>query len=223
MSVATISVINADVGSYVGDSGVHPDLLAEAERGVGDASGPELAINGSVNSCGDDVNPVMSDRHGVELGPEHHFAADTFIELTQVAKRLHLYGAGQDPPLYRIFCDRFNTGLSIDKSMHAGLMVAVHDLIEHGRAFFKCPEDLSLIAGRYVGKDDAFMTARRQGGLPTVGEVREIADYVRPMGLLEAGRLPMEDVEYATMPQVAESINERWEPIEEPAPIPAWW
>ena len=67
------------------------------------------------------------------------------------------------------------------------------------------------------------MIVRRQGGLPAVGEVREIADYVRPMGRLEPGGLPMEDVEYATMPQVAESINERWEPIEEPAPIPAWW
>ena len=142
MSVVTISAINADVGSYVGDSGVHPDLLAEAERGVGDASAPELAIDGSVNSCGDDVNLVMSDRHGVDAGPEHQFAWDTFVELTHVAKRLHLYGAGQDLPLYRIFCDPFNTGLSIDKSMHAGLMVAVHDLIEHGRAFFKCPEDL---------------------------------------------------------------------------------
>jgi fructose 1,6-bisphosphatase len=80
MSVATISVINADVGSYVGDWGIHPNLLAEPERGVGDASAPELAINGNVNSCGDDVNPVMSHRHGVDLGPEHHFAWDTFVE-----------------------------------------------------------------------------------------------------------------------------------------------
>ena len=260
MSVVTISAINADIGGYVGDSGVHPDLLAEAERGVGDASAPELAIDGSVNSRGDDVNLVMTDRHGVDAGPEHHFAWDTFVELTHVAKRLHLYGAGQDLSLYRIFCDPFNTaGLSIDKSVHAGLMVAVHDLIEHGRAFFKCPEDLydmlvyirptgrsvleqvfgrgnldhsvasmstsrlSLIAGRYVGKDDAVMIVRRQGGLPAVGEVREMADYVRPMGPLEPGRLPMEDVEYATMPQVSEWIDERWEPIEEPTPIPAWW
>ena len=36
--------------------------------------------------------------------------------------------------------------------------------------------------------------------------------------LFEPGRLPMEDMEYTTMPAVAERVAERWEPIEEPAP-----
>ena len=40
-------------------------------------------------------------------------------------------------------------------------------------------------------------------------------------GPFEPGRLPMEDMEYTTMPQVAERMQERWEAIEEPAPIPA--
>jgi fructose 1,6-bisphosphate aldolase/phosphatase len=49
----------------------------------------------------------------------------------------------------------------------------------------------------------------------------EIADYMRRMGPFEPGRLPMEDMEYATMPAVAERMHERREAIEEPAPVPA--
>ena len=37
MSIVTISAIKADIGGYVGHSAVHPDLLAEAQRRVGDA------------------------------------------------------------------------------------------------------------------------------------------------------------------------------------------
>jgi ribose-phosphate pyrophosphokinase len=149
---------------------------------------------------------------------------------------------------------------------------------------------LSLIAGRYVGKDDPIMIVRCQSGLLAVGEVLEpfarphlvsgwmrgshngplmpcaitdshparfdgpprvvgmgfqladgrligpcdmlgdisfdrarqqaleLADHLRRMGPFEPGRLPLEDMEYTTMPAVAE----RWEPIEEPAPAPAW-
>lgn len=254
MSIVTISAIKADIGGYVGHSAVHPGLLSQAQRRVGEAVAEGLLIDGAVNSCGDDVNVVMTHRHGVDAEPVHHFACDTFVELTEVAKRLHLYGAGQDLladafsgnvrgagpgvaeleilerrsepfivfaadktspgawtlPLYKIFCDPFNTaGLIIDKSMHAGFTVEVHDLIEHQRAFFTCPEDLydlliyigthsrfvikhvfrrgdldegvaststsrlSLIAGRYVGKDDPIMIVRCQSGLPAVGEVLE--------------------------------------------------
>jgi fructose 1,6-bisphosphate aldolase/phosphatase len=213
--------------------------------------------------------------------------------------------------------------------MHAGFAVEVHDLIEHRRAFFHCPEDLydllvyigthsrfvikhvlrrdnlaepvaststqrlSLIAGRYVGKDDPIMIVRAQSGLPAVGEVLEpfasphyvagwmrgshngplmpvaltdahparfdgpprvvgmgfqladgrlvgprdmlgdvsfdraraqaleMADYMRRMGPFEPGRLPSEEMEYTTMPAVAERMRERWEAIEEPAAEPA--
>jgi fructose 1,6-bisphosphate aldolase/phosphatase len=370
MSIVTISAIKADIGGYVGHSAVHPDLLEEAKRRVGEAIAQGLLIDAKVNSCGDDVNLVMTHRHGVDAEPVHHFAWDTFVELTEVAKSLHLYGAGQDLladafsgnvrgagpgvaemeiferppepfivfaadktspgawnlPLYKIFCDPFNTaGLIIDKTMHAGFTIEVHDLIEHRKAFFNCPEDLydllvyigttgryvikqvfrrgnqdepvaststsrlSLIAGRYAGKDDPIMVVRCQSGLPAVGEVLEpfasphyvsgwmrglhngplmpcalddahparfdgpprvvgmgfqladgrlvgprdmlgdisfdrarqqaleMADYMRRNGPFEPGRLPMEDMEYTTMPQVAERMHERWEPIEEPA------
>ena len=49
----------------------------------------------------------------------------------------------------------------------------------------------------------------------------EMADYMCRMGPFEPGRLPMEDTEYTTMPQVAERMHEHWEPIEEPEPAPA--
>ncbi len=43
----------------------------------------------------------------------------------------------------------------------------------------------------------------------------------RSEGSFEPGRLPMEDMEYTTMPSVAERLSERWEPIKEPAAAPA--
>lgn len=227
-------------------------------------------------------------------------------------------------PLYRIFCDPFNTaGLVIDPSMHEGFAIEVHDLIEHRTATFECPEELydllayigttgrfvikqvfrkhdrsepvavastsrlSLLAGRYVGKDDPILIVRAQSGLPAVGEVLEpfafphlvsgwmrgshngplmpcavdesqparfdgpprvvgmgfqlaegrlvgmrdllgnnsfdharwtaleIADFMRRMGPFEPARLPAEEMEYTTLPQVAARLADRWAPIEE--------
>jgi fructose 1,6-bisphosphate aldolase/phosphatase len=293
---------------------------------------------------------------------------------TEIAKRLHLYGAGQDLladsfsgnirgagpgvaemeieerpsepfivfaadktepgawnlPLYKMFCDPFSTaGLVIDPKMHDGFALEVHDLFENKAAVFETPEELydllvyigtpsrfvikhvfrkddreepvavtstqrlSLIAGRYVGKDDPIMIVRCQSGLPAVGEVLEpfarphlvsgwmrgshngplmpcaladshparfdgpprvvgmgfqlagghlvgprdmlgdisfdrarsqaleLADHMRRMGPFEPGRLPMEDMEYTTMPAVADRVAERWEPIDAPVATPA--
>jgi fructose 1,6-bisphosphate aldolase/phosphatase len=370
MSRITISAIKADVGGFVGHCDVHPDMLAVARRRIEAATEEGLLLDGSVGSCGDDVNLVLTHERGVDSPAIHGFAWDTFLEAAEIAKELHLYGAGQDLlaeafsgnirgagpgvaeleiderpsepfvvfaadktapgawnlPLYRIFCDPFNTaGLVIDANMHAGFAVEVHDLIEHRTATFDCPEELydllayigttgrfvikhvfrkhdrsepvavastsrlSLIAGRYVGKDDPIMIVRAQSGLPAVGEVLEpfayphlvagwmrgshngpllpcaldasqparfdgpprvvamgfqladgrlvgphdllgnssfdharrtaleIADYIRRMGPFEPHRLPAEDMEYTTLPQVAARLADRWLPVEEPA------
>jgi fructose 1,6-bisphosphate aldolase/phosphatase len=369
MSKVTISAIKADVGGYVGHSDIHPEMAARARELVADAVAGGLLIDGRVAACGDDVNLVMTHEHGVDAEAVHRFAWETFIELTDVANRLHLYGAGQDLladsfsgnvrgagpgvaemeiderpsepvivfaadktepgawnlPLYKIFCDPFNTaGLVIDSKMREGFAVEVHDLIEHRRILFRCPADLydllvyigtpsrfvikhvfrpgdldepvaatstsrlSLIAGRYVGKDDPIMIVRCQSGLPAVGEALEpfayphlvagwmrgshngplmpchyeraqparfdgpprvvgmgfqlaagkligprdmlgnpsfdrarqialeTADYIRRMGPFEPGRLPLEAMEYTTMPAVAARVSDRWQPIEEP-------
>ncbi len=380
MTKVTVSAIKADVGGYVGHCDVHPDMSAEARRRVQEAIARGLLLDAHVGSCGDDINRVMTHHRGVDAEEVHEFAWDTFVALTDVARRLHLYGAGQDLladsfsgnvrgagpgvaefeiverpsepflvfaadktepgawnlPLYKMFCDPFNTaGLVIDSNMHRGFEIEVHDLIEHQRIFFDCPADLydllvyigtpsryvikhvfrkgdrsepvavtstsrlSLIAGRYVGKDDPIMMVRAQSGLPAVGEVLEpfayphlvagwmrgshngplmpcaldeshparfdgpprvvamgfqladgrlvgprdmlgdrsfdrarqialaAADYIRRMGPFEPGRLPMEAMEYTTMPAVAGKLADRWSAIEEPvpgrsgAPVPA--
>ena len=147
-------------------------------------------------------------------------------------------------------------------------------------------QKLSLIAGRYVGKDDPVMIVRAQSGLPAVGEVLEpfamphivagwmrgsshgplmpvgfdndtptrfdgpprvvglgfqlaegmligprdmfkdisydnarrkaldIADYLRLHGPFEPARLPLDEMEYTTMPEVMERLKERFLPTD---------
>ena len=96
MSVVTISAIKADVGGYVGHSAVHPRMLEEATRRVHEAIASGLLVDGAANACGDDVKLVMTHHHGVDAEPVHRFAWETFEALTEIAHRLHLYGAGQD-------------------------------------------------------------------------------------------------------------------------------
>jgi fructose 1,6-bisphosphate aldolase/phosphatase len=148
---------------------------------------------------------------------------------------------------------------------------------------------LSLIAGRYVGKDDPVMIVRTQSGLPAVGEAlepfafaytvagcmrgshhaplmpvsmaqahptrfdgpprvaclgyqlkdghlvgprdmfddpsfdaaraeaNEIMNYYRRHGPFEPHRLPLDEMEYTTMPAVAERLADRWERLAQPA------
>lgn len=371
MGKVTISAIKADIGGFVGHSAVHPEMIEAAEGRVRDAIAHGLLIDGKVNSCGDDVNLVLTHEHGVDGERVHEFAWDTFMACTEVAKRLHLYGAGQDLladsfsgnirgagpgvaeleieerpsepfvvfaadktepgawnlPLYKMFADPFNTaGLVIDPSMHDGFTFEVHDLFESRSATFDAPEELydllvyigtpsrfvikhvfrkgssepaavtstqrlALIAGRYVGKDDPIMIVRSQSGLPAIGEVLEpfafphlvagwmrgshhgplmpcsleantparfdgpprvtgmgfqlangrlvgprdmlgdisfdrarataleVTDYMRRMGPFEPERLPMDEMEYTTMPAVSEKLAGRWTPIDAPTPV----
>jgi fructose 1,6-bisphosphate aldolase/phosphatase len=149
---------------------------------------------------------------------------------------------------------------------------------------------LSLIAGKYVGKDDPVMIIRCQSGLPAVGEALEpfafphtvagcmrgshhaplmpvslpaahparfdgpprvvclgyqlkdgrlhgprdmfddpsfdqarwqcnqVMDYLRRHGPFEPHRLPLDEMEYTTMPSVAERLADRWETTEVSVP-----
>ncbi len=89
----TLSVIKADIGGFVGHSSVHPDVLEKA-RGM--ISGNSLLIDSYVTHVGDDINLVMTHEHGRNNGEIHQLAWDTFLACTEMAKRLKLYGAGQD-------------------------------------------------------------------------------------------------------------------------------
>ena len=248
----TLSVIKADVGGYVGHSSIHPNLLKVADKNLSEAKKWNIITDFHITRVGDDLELIMTHPHGVDDMNIHKLAWDTFVEAMEEAKKLKLYGAGQDLlseafsgnvkgmgpgvaemefverksepviifmadktspsawnfPLYKIFADPFNTaGLVIDPVMHEGFTFEVADVREGKVITLSCPEELydllmfigakerflvksvqrkdgeicasastqklSLIAGRYVGKDDPVLIVRCQSGLPAVGEVLE--------------------------------------------------
>lgn len=361
----TLSVIKADVGGFVGHASMHPDLLAKATECLEQARLDGLLRDFHVTRVGDDVQLIMTHERGEDNQEIHRLAWNTFKECTEIAKKLKLYGAGQDLladsfsgtvrglgpgvaemeieertsepivifmadktaagawnlPLYKMFADPFNTvGLVIAPTMHSGFRFEVHDVLEHQRIFFNTPEEiydllafigaparyvvksvyhketgqiaatsstqrLSLIAGRYVGKDDPVCIVRCQGTFPAVGEVLEpfscptmvegwmrgshhgplmpvsfsqcnptrfdgpprviaagfqlahgklvgpvdlfddpsfddarrqagmVAEYLRRHGPFEPHRLPLDEMEYTTMPQLMKRLEHRFEAL----------
>ena len=357
----TLSVIKADIGGYVGHSESHPDVIAEGHACMVKAKKNGALIDFHVTKCGDDMELIMTHTLGIDNKKIHKLAWDTFVNCTNVAKKLKLHGAGQDlladsfsgnvkgmgpgvaemeinervaesvvifmadktssgawnMPLYKMFADPFNTiGLVIAENMHKGFAFEVHDVKGHKKVTFECPEEiydmlvligapsrymikavysrlngeiaaisstqkLSLIAGRYVGKDDPVCIVRCQGEFPAVGEVvepfaapifvegwmrgshwgplmptsvaqsvptrfdgpprvialgfqlaegklvgprdmfadisydlarqkaNEMADLMRRHGPFEPHRLPLDEMEYTTMPQVMKKLEKR--------------
>ncbi len=248
----TLSVIKADVGGYVGHSSIHQNLIDIARERLTKARERGDLTDFHVTRVGDDLELIMTHSRGVDNEDIHQLAWDTFVAATEEAKRLKLYGAGQDLlsdafsgtvrgmgpgvaelefverksepviifmadktspgawnlPLYKMFADPFNTaGLVIDPTMHEGFRFEIVDVYGHRSITLSCPEEiydllmfigamrrylirrvyrkdgeicasastqkLSLIAGRYVGKDDPVLIVRCQSGMPAVGEALE--------------------------------------------------
>ncbi|MFZ2089147.1 MAG: fructose 1,6-bisphosphatase [Desulfobaccales bacterium] len=92
----TLSVIKADVGGWAGHSTSHPDLLALAQEHVDAAVKRGLLVDGQVLHVGDDVELIMTHHRADGNSEVHQFAWDTFLALTELAKRMKLYGSGQD-------------------------------------------------------------------------------------------------------------------------------
>ncbi len=92
----TLSVIKADIGGYVGHSASHPKILDRAARHLDIGRTDGLLVDFHVSSCGDDLELIMTHRHGNDAKPVHKLAWDVFMECTQLARDLKLYGAGQD-------------------------------------------------------------------------------------------------------------------------------
>ncbi|HDQ98697.1 MAG TPA: fructose 1,6-bisphosphatase [candidate division WOR-3 bacterium] len=92
----TVSVIKADIGGYVGHSASHPDILALADELLGRARDEGLLVDYHVTNVGDDLDLIMTHRHGNNSRKIHRLAWDVFMEGTKLARELCLHGAGQD-------------------------------------------------------------------------------------------------------------------------------
>jgi fructose 1,6-bisphosphate aldolase/phosphatase len=93
----TVSVIKADVGSVAGHHKPHQEMLSYAARKLGEAETSGLIGSGYVTHCGDDIILIMIHQRGEDNPEIHGLAWTIFREITEkVAKRLKLYGAGQD-------------------------------------------------------------------------------------------------------------------------------
>lgn len=89
----TLTVIKADVGGFVGHSSVHPELLEKARSLL---AGNPLVIDFHVTHVGDDINLILTHEKGRNSGEIHELAWNIFVACTEIAKKLKLYGAGQD-------------------------------------------------------------------------------------------------------------------------------
>lgn len=92
----TLSVIKADIGGYVGHSDTHPEVVGTVKEVVENEVKKGNLIDSSILTCGDDIAIVMTHTHGVDSELVHGIAWNAFEKGTEVAKRLKLYGAGQD-------------------------------------------------------------------------------------------------------------------------------
>ncbi len=96
MTKLTLSVIKADIGGWVGHSSSHPEILELAGDDLEKAKKSGLLIDFRVMHCGDDLELIMTHTKGENNREIHGLAWDTFIHGTNLAKKLKLYGAGQD-------------------------------------------------------------------------------------------------------------------------------
>lgn len=92
----TLSVIKADIGGYVGHSSVHPEVLNRVKEVALEAKDKGIIRDVSFLNCGDDIAIVMTHTKGVDASEIHEIAWNAFKEGTEVAKKLKMYGAGQD-------------------------------------------------------------------------------------------------------------------------------
>jgi len=92
----TLSVIKADIGGYVGHSDTHPEVVQAVKDFVEREVEKGNLICSDILTCGDDIAIVMTHTHGVDSELVHRIAWEAFAKGTEVAKKLKLYGAGQD-------------------------------------------------------------------------------------------------------------------------------
>jgi fructose 1,6-bisphosphate aldolase/phosphatase len=96
MVKTTVSIIKADVGSIPGHVTVPQPLLTIAENKMAEAQKEGIINSYYVFHAGDDTELLMTHDKGVDNPEIHRLAWDTFLACTAKARKLKLYGAGQD-------------------------------------------------------------------------------------------------------------------------------
>ena len=71
--------------------------------------------------------------------------------------------------------------------------------------------DEKLVGPRDRFDDPSFDNARKQAN--------DVFDYLCRLGPFEPHRLPLEEMEYTTMPEVAARLTDRWEPLATPSKV----
>ncbi len=95
MAKVTISHIKADIGSLPGHSTVYGPVEEEVRNYVSSHSSSILS-DFRVSHIGDDIQITMIHDRGIDNEEVHKLAWDAFKAGTVIAKRVGLYGAGQD-------------------------------------------------------------------------------------------------------------------------------
>ncbi|MCL5439633.1 MAG: fructose-1,6-bisphosphatase [Candidatus Thermoplasmatota archaeon] len=95
MAKVTISHIKADIGSLPGHSTVYGPVEEEVRNFVSSHSSSILS-DFRVSHIGDDIQITMIHDKGIDNEEVHKLAWDAFKAGTAVAKKVGLYGAGQD-------------------------------------------------------------------------------------------------------------------------------
>jgi fructose 1,6-bisphosphate aldolase/phosphatase len=75
---------------------MHEELIEEADDRLLAAQRDDLIVDYHVTACGDDLELIMTHRRGEDDEEIHRLAWEIFEACTEEAKRLKLYGAGQD-------------------------------------------------------------------------------------------------------------------------------
>lgn len=287
----TVTVVSKEYGQY----GAGQDLLAEAFSGNVRGMGPGVAEMEFVERESEPVIVFLADKTepGAWNLPLYKMFADPFNTIGLVI----------DPSMHDGFDFEVHDLIEAKKitfSCPQELYTILAFIGAPGRYVIKyvfrrkdgevaaatSTQRLSLLAGKYVGKDDPVMMVRAQKGMPAVGEVLEpfalahlvagwmrgshhgplmpvstkddtptrfdgpprvvglgfqlkdgrligprdmlgdcsydrarqralqAADYMRQHGPFEPHRLPLEDMEYTTMPEIMDKLKDRFVKVE---------
>ncbi len=96
MERVTLSVIKADVGGFVGHTGMHKEIPKRAREFLDKACTKGTIIDHWVGHVGDDLELIITHNRGDDSKDIHKLAWDTFAICTEVAERLKLHNPGQD-------------------------------------------------------------------------------------------------------------------------------